>query len=104
MKWFTDYFYYVEIIGSRYFIIAGLAFLLFYVLLLKKIGGKKIQRRQPKRKDYLREIGYSIITISIFAFVPLAILHVPAIARTTTFYTDIQQHGWLYFYLAFPIL
>jgi sterol desaturase/sphingolipid hydroxylase (fatty acid hydroxylase superfamily) len=44
------------------------------------------------------------MTISIFAVVPLCILHVPAIARTTTFYTKIDQHGWFYFFLAFPLM
>ena len=103
MQW-QDYMYYFYVIGSRYFIIAGGAFLLFYMLLRKRVGYKKIQSRLPRSKDYVREIGYSIITISIFALVPLVILHIPAIARTITFYTDIAQHGWTYFFLAFPIL
>lgn len=103
MQW-QDYFFYIYTIGSRYFLIAGLAFLLFYILLHKRVRYKKIQARTPKGKDYAREIGYSIITISIFALVPLVILHIPAIARTTTFYTKIEQHGWLYFFLAFPFL
>lgn len=103
MQW-QDYLYYFYTIGSRYFLIAGVAFLLFYILLRKRVGYKKIQARAPKGKDYAREIGYSIITISIFALVPLVILHIPAIARTTTFYTDIQQYGYTYFFAAFPIL
>jgi lathosterol oxidase len=103
MQW-QDYIFYFYTIGSRYFIIAGLAFLLFYILLRKKVGYKKIQVRTPHTKDYTREIGYSILTISIFALVPLVILHIPAIARTTTFYTGIEQYGYTYFLLAFPLL
>jgi len=83
---------------------AGIFFMLFYVLLSKKIFYKKIQQRTPKFSDYIREIFYSIITIGIFALVPLFILHVPAIAETTLFYTDIKQYGWLYFFVAFPLL
>jgi sterol desaturase/sphingolipid hydroxylase (fatty acid hydroxylase superfamily) len=84
--------------------VAGIFFLIFYVLLRKIRAEKKIQQRDPDRKDYLREIGYSLVTIAIFALVPLTMLHVPAIARTTQYYTDIEQHGWLYFFLAFPLL
>jgi lathosterol oxidase len=84
--------------------VAGLFFLLFYVLLHKKISYKKIQQRLPKQQDYLREIGYSILTIFIFAFVPLGILHVPAIAAHTTLYKNISDYGWLYFFIAFPLM
>jgi len=100
----TYYFQTLRLIGSRYFIIAGLAFLIFYVFLNKKILYKKIQGRFPQTKDYLREIGYSVITISIFALVPLVILRTPSIARHTHFYTEIRQHSWWYFFLAFPLM
>jgi Delta7-sterol 5-desaturase len=103
MKW-QYYFYYIWQIGSRYFIVAGIFFLLFYILLRPLKRARKIQQRFPKLDDYAREIGYSVITISIFAFVPLLILHFPFISRHTYFYTRIEQHGWLYFFLAFPIM
>lgn len=103
MKW-EYYVYYIEQIGSRYFIVAGLFFLVFYVLLKPFFRRKKLQARHPKLDDYAREIGYSVMTIAIFALVPLLILHYPFIARHTTFYTKIQQHGWLYFFLAFPLM
>lgn len=103
MEW-EPYFKYIRIIGSRYFIVAAIFFLLFYVLIHDKVFYKKIQQKLPGLKDYAREIGYSIVTISIFAFVPLFILHYPAIAKHTTFYTSIEQHGWFYFFLAFPLM
>jgi lathosterol oxidase len=98
------YLYYFQQIGSRYFIVAGLFFLLFYVLLYKKISYRKIQQRLPKQQDYLREVGYSVLTIFIFALVPLTILHVPAVAKHTTLYTRIEGHGLAYFFLAFPLM
>jgi sterol desaturase/sphingolipid hydroxylase (fatty acid hydroxylase superfamily) len=98
------YIYYVQNIGSRYFAVAGLFFVLFYFLLYKKISHKKIQQRLPKRQDYIREVGYSMLTIFIFAFVPLLILHMPSLARYTTLYTRIEDYGWAYFILAFPVL
>ena len=103
MRW-EQYVFYVENIGSRYLLVAGLFFLLFYILRIQKTRYKKIQPRTPRQSDYIREIGYSLITIGIFALVPLAIVHVPVIRQYTTLYTDIAQYGWAYFFLAFPLL
>jgi sterol desaturase/sphingolipid hydroxylase (fatty acid hydroxylase superfamily) len=103
MNW-SLYFKDVFIIGSRYLIISTLAFVIAYLLLRKIIASTKIQQRFPRIKDYLREIGFSILTIFIMAFIPSFILGVPAIAKHTTFYTDIGQYGWLYFILAFPLM
>ncbi len=103
MHW-SNYFFYFQKIGTRYFAVAGLAFLLFYFFIKKKIRYKKIQQKFPGQKDYAREIGYSLSTICIFALVPLLILHVKAIRAHTFFYTDIHQYGWWYFFLAFPLM
>ena len=103
MHWST-YFFYVEKIGTRYFAVAGLTFILFYLLIKKRISFKKIQQKFPRNKDYAREIIYSIVTICIFALVPLTILHIPAVKTHTFFYTDIQRYGWAYFFLAFPVM
>ncbi|ULQ55590.1 sterol desaturase family protein [Flavihumibacter rivuli] len=103
MDW-QQYFKVAQLIGGRYFIIAGIAFLLGYVLLRTRLSPKKIQKRFPVSKDYLREIGFSIITISIFAFVPILLIRNPVIGPHTTFYTDIEKYGWPYFFLAFPIM
>ena len=103
MHWST-YFFYVEKIGTRYFAVAGLTFILFYLLIKKRISFKKIQQKFPRNKDYAREIIYSIVTICIFALVPLTILHIPYVKTHTFFYTDIQRYGWAYFFLAFPVM
>jgi len=103
MEW-EHYFRYMQIIGSRYFMVTATFFLLFYVFIQHKVFYKKIQQKLPGLKDYAREIGYSVLTISIFAFVPLFILHYPSISKHTTFYTRIEEHGWLYFFLAFPFM
>lgn len=103
MDW-SHYFFYFEKIGSRYFIVASIAFVMFYVILKNNISYKKIQNKYPRMRDYSREIGYSIITISIFALVPLIILHVPEITDHTFFYKDISKYGWIYFFLAFPLM
>ncbi len=103
MNW-SLYFRDITILGSRYLIITSLAFLICYVLLRKKIFSKKIQQRFPELKDYAREIIFSILTISVMAFIPALILGSPEMARHTKFYTDIKLHGTLYFVLAFPLM
>ncbi|MEO6613731.1 MAG: sterol desaturase family protein [Chitinophagaceae bacterium] len=98
------YFKDVIIIGTRYLILASIAFLLCYVLLRKIIRSKKIQQRFPGFKDYAREIIYSILTVFIMAFIPAIVLGSPEMTRHTKFYTDIRQHGTPYFIIAFPIM
>ena len=94
----------LTLITLRYFIIAGLAFLIYYVLLKNKIGYKKIQLRFPVLKDYQREIIFSVITIAIFSVIPFVFLGNDAIRKHTTYYTSVQQHSQLYFWLAFPLM
>lgn len=103
MTW-QKYFFIWENVGTRYFLFAGLAFLIMYVLAKNKTGLKKIQSKFPRRKDYIREIGFSVISIFILALVPFLLISNPAIRPYTTWYKNIDQHGWWYFFLAFPIM
>jgi Delta7-sterol 5-desaturase len=103
MNW-QLYFHDVVLIGSRYLLLASLAFLIFYVLLKKKIAGKKIQQKFPRLLDYTREIGFSILTIFIMAFIPAIVIGSPSLSKYTRFYTDIQQHSMIWFVLAFPVM
>jgi hypothetical protein len=66
-------------VADKYFVVAGIAFLLVYVVLRKRIAWRKIQLRFPKDKDYRREIVDSTISIIIFALMPVLILRVPEI-------------------------
>ena len=103
MNW-QLYFHDVVLIGSRYLLLASLAFLIFYVLLKKKIAGKKIQQKFPRILDYTREIGFSILTIFIMAFIPAIVIGSPSLSKYTRFYTDIHQHSMTWFVLAFPVM
>ena len=87
----------IEIIGGiltitylRYFIIAGIFFLIFYVLFKKKWQSKKIQNCFPKNKDYKREIGYSILSLFIFMLVGL-VAHKSPIAQWSLRYDSIAS-------------
>jgi len=56
---------YINTIGSCYFMIAGIAFVLFYMLFKNISRYKKLQPKSPKLGNYAREIGYSVTTIRI---------------------------------------
>jgi len=101
---FYDYLKIIRNVGSRYFIVAGVAFLLCYVFFRQTRASRKIQLKFPENKDYLREILHSISTILIFALVPLFLLKNPEIRSYTTFYLKISDYGWIWFFLAFPVM
>jgi lathosterol oxidase len=103
MTW-QSYFAIFQNISTRYFLFAGIAFLIGYVLFRKQLKGQKIQQRYPKANQYFREIGYSLITMSFFAFLPLFLIKNPDIRPYTTYYTDIKTYGWFYFYFAFILM
>jgi len=85
-------------------IFAGVAFAFYYVVWRNRFLYKKIQGRFPKNSDYLREMGYSFLTICIFALVSLVFIGHPKIAPHTTRYLDIHQYGWAYYFLVFPLM
>jgi sterol desaturase/sphingolipid hydroxylase (fatty acid hydroxylase superfamily) len=91
------------IILVRYFLIAGLAYLIWYKLKRNKLAYKKIQLKFPANKDYRREIGYSLLTIVIFTAVPAAMLFT-TLRQFTQYYKDVHEYSMLWFWLAFPAM
>lgn len=102
MNW-NLYFEVLYLVGGRYLAAAAIAFVLFYVVLKRKVFYRKIQQRFPRNKDYAREIGFSLTTVCIVGFV-VVFLHHPRIAPYTTRYRDIGQYGYTYYFLLFPVL
>lgn len=90
-------------IALRYLFIAGIFWTVWYVLIRKRVAHRKIQPRFPAAKDYQREIGYSLLTIVIFAAFPVVLLLTP-LQRYTQYYRDIHAHSMLYFWLALPLI
>src|SRR3954467_1261389 len=90
-------------VSLRYFLFAGMVWLLWYVIFRRRILHKKIQRKLPSNKDYRREIFYSLITMCIFGLTPALILGTP-FGKYTQYYTDIHQHNMIWFWLAFPLM
>ncbi len=102
MNW-DLYFRVIYSSGSRYFLAASIAFVLFYWILNRWISYQKIQPSNPKITDLLREAGYSVLTIFIAGYI-IVMLHHPSVAPYTTRYKNISDHGWAYYFLLFPVL
>ena len=100
----TKYLFFLLQILSRYFIIAGVFFLLFYVINKSKWSYKKIQQIFPRAKDYRREILNSLFSIGLFALIPALFFKNMELKPYTQLYDEIAEKGWVYYFLAFPIM
>lgn len=83
-------------VGMRYFLAAGTAFILFYVLFKKAMSSRKIQSKFPQLADYKRDIFYSVITIFIFTLV--AVLTLRTFADYTLIYDEISDMPTWYYW------
>lgn len=93
----------LEKIGTRYFLVALIAFVIFYIVFKQQWFYQKIQQKFPKTKDYFRELGYSLTTMIIFSLI-IVLLNSPSIGPHTTRYKDINDWGWAYYFSAFPLM
>jgi lathosterol oxidase len=103
MNW-TKFLHALLQVADKYYVIAGVAFLVFYVLLRKRIAWKKIQPRYPAAADYRRELLFSTVSIVIFSLPPLILVQNDSLRPHTTYYASIARHGWVYFFAAFPLM
>ncbi len=83
----------------RYFGVAGLAFLIFYVIFKSKWSYWKIQHSFPNQKDYRREVIFSLITVIIFVLVAVIVFG-SSLREYTLRYETIEIFGWGYFILS----
>ncbi|HVV55498.1 MAG TPA: sterol desaturase family protein [Mucilaginibacter sp.] len=85
----------------RYFLFAGLSYLLFYAWEKQKFLKFKIQAADPKKSVISTELKYSISTIFIFATVVLLVLRSPLTAYTQV-YHNFNNHSVWYFLFSIP--
>ncbi len=85
------------IIGLRYLILAGIPFLIFYILFPEFYKKNKIQERLAQKKDFVREILHSVQTVFIIAVVGVVMFRTPLKAYTQT-YDHLSDHSiwWLF--------
>lgn len=84
------------VIILRYVALALVAYIVFYIIKRRSWFHRKIQQRFPLKKDYLREVSYSIVTAFVFAAVGLFVFASP-FRKLTMIYTDIYQYSIAYF-------
>src|SRR5688572_32437020 len=89
------------VVFLRYFVIAAVAFAIFYLVKKQAWHFKKIQSRFPAGQDYAREILYSILTAFIFAAIGY-IVFFTALTAYTQAYFNVAERGVPY--LIFSVL
>lgn len=87
----------------RYFLLAGAAYLVFYVWKRKQLAGIKIQKKIPPPSRIRSEIIYSVLTLLIFCGESWMIFYLKG-KGMTKIYLDINQFGYLYFSLSIFIM
>lgn len=76
---------------AKYFLLAGIPFLIFYRLFPHFFSNNKIQSRLAGNKDFLREIRHSLLTTIILAAVAMLVLRTP-LRGFTQLYSDIADY------------
>ncbi len=94
-----DWFAITWYIFMRYFILASVSFLLFYVILKKPLWFRKIQKIMPGRGDYSRDFTWSVVTVLIFS----SVIHFTFFRyeHHTNTYWDIDEYGYPYLIFTF---
>lgn len=83
----------------RYFVFAGALYLVFYVWKRRELFKFKIQQKYPDNKNILREIKYSLLSISVFAATGTSLFILNKLGFTKI-YTDFNEHSTGYFILS----
>ena len=94
-KWLFSY----QKIGERYFAMAAIMFVLFYVVLKTPMMARRIQQKFPQNGDYYRDIFNSLISIGIFAAVSVFTFMVLKPYINT--YDDINAYSKAYYAFTF---
>lgn len=81
----------------RYFLAAGLAFLLLWKWLGPRVRHRRIDPAYPGAAELRREFGYSLLTVLIFATNGVLIYFL-AQQGTLEIYADARQYGWAYWF------
>lgn len=89
----------------RYFLVAGIPFLIFYIFYSKKFQILKIQLKEARKSDFLREIKYSLLSGFITAFI-VAFLLRTSLKNNSLIYSDLNEYPtyWLLVSYALSIL
>ncbi|RHX95915.1 fatty acid hydroxylase [Leptospira yasudae] len=82
----------------RYFVFAGVAFVVLYVW-KHPFQSRKIQAKQAQPSQFRKEFIYSISSVTVYTAVTLTVLFFRKFGYFR-FYDNIQEHGWGYLLLS----
>lgn len=88
------YFYTISIV--RYLVFAGVAYLLFYILKRSKWWYLKIQDKFPDTSRIKHEVGYSLLSMFVFAIIGVMVAVLKELGYTQI-YTTFSDHSVAYF-------
>lgn len=82
--------------AARYFVLAGIPFIIYYIWLNERLSESRIQDRSASRRDFAREIFHSMQTTLVFAVIGCIILYTP-VKNITRVYTGFSAYPtwWL---------
>ena len=83
------------VVSGRYFLVAGIFYLVFYAWFPKKYEARKINKKDYKAGQFKKEIKYSLMSSFIFAIAG-AITVILWQKGYTKVYTEIDLFGWWY--------
>ena len=75
----------------RYFVLAGIPFIIVYVAFFHRFGRSKIQGRNATKKDFFREILHSSTSSIVLSGIAAILFFTPA-RSYTQLYTDLSQY------------
>lgn len=84
----------------RYFVVAGVFFLIFYVWFTSSFKKNKIQKREEKKKTFFREIKQSLQTSVILGVIGMLLIYSP-LHDYTKVYEDINDYSIWWIPLSF---
>jgi Delta7-sterol 5-desaturase len=86
----------------RYFVVAGVAWLLAYVLFKKRWRPRKVIQDDPASSDVRRELGWSLLTAFIYGLVGAGTIWLGK-QGYTQIYRKIDAHGMVWFWCSIAI-
>ncbi|MFO0959481.1 MAG: sterol desaturase family protein [Isosphaeraceae bacterium] len=89
--------------GLWYLLLAGLAWLLLYVLLRRRVRHRKINPEVPERGQIPREIALSLRSLLIFGLVSGVVAALIALGWKSQLYRPIDRHGRAWYWASLGI-
>ena len=78
----------------RYFILAGIPFILYYYIFTSKFSRSKIQKKMARNKDFFREITHSLQSTAVFTVIAFLIIHSPLKKYSFIYFNSNEYPIW----------